>query len=211
MGKGSALLEGRGLAFAGQIRYPDFQIFEDEVTFLVGESGTGKSTLLRILNATRNPSGGSVLYRGKNILEEEAVSLRRRLLLVSQSVYLFDTGIRQNFRHFYEYRELPPPSERVMEEFLSLCCAPFSLDRDCTTLSGGERQRVYLAIHLSLLPEVLLLDEPTSALDSQTSRALMQNVISYCRKKGISVVAVSHDASLTERFAEKTIVLKREG
>ena len=211
MGRGSILLEGRGLAFAGQIHYPNFQIFEDEVTFLVGESGTGKSTLLRLLNATRNPSEGLVFYRGKNILEEEAVFLRRRLLLVSQSVYLFDTGIRQNYRAFYEYRELPPPSERVMEEFLSLCCAPFSLDRDCTTLSGGERQRVYLAIHLSLLPEVLLLDEPTSALDSQTSRAMMQNVIAYCRKKGISVVAVSHDASLTERFAEKTIVLKREG
>ena len=202
MGRGSILLEGRGLAFAGQIHYPNFQIFEDEVTFLVGESGTGKSTLLRLLNATRNPSEGLVFYRGKNILEEEAVFLRRRLLLVSQSVYLFDTGIRQNYRAFYEYRELPPPSERVMEEFLSLCCAPFSLDRDCTTLSGGERQRVYLAIHLSLLPEVLLLDEPTSALDP-ISTLKIEDLMEELKSR-YTVIIVTHNMQQAARIADKT-------
>ena len=77
-------------------------------------------------------------------------------------------------------------------------------------LSGGERQRVFLAICLSFLPKVLMLDEPTSALDQETAERFMTQVLDYCRQRGMTVVAVSHDPALTERHAENVISLRAE-
>lgn len=76
-------------------------------------------------------------------------------------------------------------------------------------MSGGEKQRLYLAIFLSFRPEVLMLDEPTSALDETTARRVMGNILDYCRKEKITVIAVSHDKALTEKFAENILALER--
>ena len=77
-------------------------------------------------------------------------------------------------------------------------------------LSGGERQRVFLAICLSFLPKVLMLDEPTSALDQETAERFMAQVLAFCRERGMTVVAVSHDPALTGRHAENIISLRAE-
>jgi len=198
------ILETRNLRF-NVINYSDIKIPENRATFIVGKSGTGKSTLLRMFNGTLSPDSGSVFYSGKDISEIDTIALRREVLLISQSVYLFDTSIKENFKQFCGYRDLTPPSDEEMKFFLDLCCAPFSLDSDCTTMSGGERQRIYIAIFLSFSPKVLMLDEPTSALDKQNSISVMENILSFCRKKGITVAAVSHDGSLTDKFAENII------
>lgn len=200
------ILEAKSLRF-NVINYNDIKIPENKATFIVGKSGTGKSTLLRMFNGTLSPDSGKVFYSGKDINEIDTIALRREVLLISQSVYLFDISIEENFRQFCGYRDLTPPSEEEMKFFLDLCCVPFSLDSDCTTMSGGEKQRVYIAIFLSFKPKVLMLDEPTSALDRQNSISVMENILSFCRKKGITVAVVSHDGSLTDKFAENIITL----
>lgn len=200
------ILEAKSLRF-NVINYNDIKIPENKATFIVGKSGTGKSTLLRMFNGTLSPDSGKVFYSGKDINEIDTIALRREVLLISQSVYLFDTSIEDNFRQFCGYRDLTPPSEEEMKFFLDLCCVPFSLDSDCTTMSGGEKQRVYIAIFLSFKPKVLMLDEPTSALDRQNSISVMENILSFCRKKGITVAVVSHDGGLTDKFAENIITL----
>ena len=159
-----------GLAVNG-IRYPDMTIYENKITFLTGPSGCGKSTLFRIFNGTLDPEEGTLFYRGQDIRGLDSLTHRREVSLVSQSVFLFPGTIRENFRQFYQFRELPEPDPDRIRFFLELCCLTADPDTDCTTFSGGEKQRVYLAIFLSFEPRVVLLDEPTSALDTITSRS----------------------------------------
>lgn len=199
------ILSTKNLTFNELITYKDIQIQKNKANFIVGKSGTGKSTLLRLFNGTLSPSSGNIFYAEKDINEIDTIALRQEVLLISQSVYLFDESIRENFKQFYEYRDLTPPSKEEMKYFLELCCVPFSLDSNCTIMSGGERQRVYIAIFLSLNPRVLMLDEPTSALDKHNSKNVMENILTYCKENEITVIVVSHDSSLTEMFAENII------
>ena len=202
------LFKTENLSYNDLIKYDDLIILKGKVTFISGESGTGKSTLLKLFNGILTPSSGKIIYEGRDISEFDTIKLRKDISLVSQDVFLFDCTIEQNFIRFYEYRDLVPPGTEEMMRFLTLCCVTLPLDKDCTTMSGGERQRVYMAIFLSFLPKVIMLDEPTSALDQKNSSLVMENIISFCRQNDINVVVVSHDRALIERFAEKNIVIK---
>lgn len=206
---GNYILETKDLSFKG-IRYQDISIEENRVNFIVGRSGTGKSTLLRLFNGMLTPDTGVLTYRGEDIEKIDTIALRREILLISQSVYLFDATIRENFREFYGYRGMEIPMEKEMKEFLAMCRITFPLDKDCSNMSGGEKQRVYMAIYLSFLPKVVMLDEPTSALDKENGLEVIRNIIAFCKGKGITVLIVSHDGSLTETFAENIITIEEE-
>lgn len=201
----NVIFETKDLSFHDTIHYQDIRIIKNKVNFIVGSSGTGKSTLLRMFNGTLSPSGGEIYYAGNNLIDKDTIELRKEVSLISQSVYLFDSSIRDNFIQFYEYRGLAAPTDEMMLEFLRLSQIDFPLDKDCTTMSGGERQRVYIAIFLSFLPQVLMLDEPTSALDKDNGFNVIRNVTSFCKEKGITVIIISHDNSLTEAFGENII------
>lgn len=202
------ILETRDLVFNDKIKYVDIKIPRHKTTFIHGPSGSGKSSLLRIFNGTLNPSQGTAYYDGTDILLHDTIRLRQSLLLVSQSVFLFDKTIRENFLEFHQYRESNAPSEEEMTFFLNLCCAPFDLHASCATLSGGERQRVYIAIFLSFKPSVLMLDEPTSALDRSTALQLLDSITAYCRLQDITLIIISHDREIVNLHAEHTISLE---
>lgn len=203
------LFNTENLNFNNMIQFGNIVIPKKEVTFISGESGMGKSTLLKLLNGTLTPSNGRVFYNGKDILELDTIALRKEISLVSQDVFLFNSSIKDNFRLFYEYRDQTPPTNDQIKKFLTLCCISFPLDKDCFTMSGGERQRIYIAIFLSFLPKVIMLDEPTSALDDKNSNVIMENIIGFCKKNNISVIVVSHDKALTERYAENNLVIRK--
>lgn len=206
-----AILVAENVTFQGILSYPKIEVPRGVPTFLQGESGSGKSTLLRLFNATLSPDSGNLYYNGTSLLSLEPVALRREVLLVSQSVYLFDGTILENFERFYGYRELLPPNPLEVQRFLSLTAAELPITSDCTTLSGGERQRVYLAIFLSLCPRVLLLDEPTSALDAETANRALAGITSFCKSQGITLLAVTHQEALCERYAQNLIRLSKGG
>lgn len=189
----------------GIASYKQIVIEEGRTTFICGKSGCGKSTLLKLLNASISPDRGEINYRGKPIASYNTVLLRRDVILLSQNVFLFDNTIRNNFLQFYGYREQTPPTDEKIAEFLQLCSVSLSLDTNCQELSGGERQRVFVAICLSFLPKVLMLDEPTSALDESTSEALIFNLKEYCVKNKITLIAVTHDKLLAQRYADTII------
>lgn len=196
--------------FKNIIRYPALKIDEYKVTFICGKSGSGKSTLLKLLNASVSPDEGEILYHSIPVTDYDTVLLRREVILASQSVYLSDLSIRDNFAEYYSYRGLPSPKDSVIREFLDLCIASFPLDSNCRELSGGERQRVFLAICLSFLPNVLMLDEPTSALDEVTANALFHSLTHYCHEKKITLIAITHDLALAEKYADDLILLPTE-
>lgn len=201
------ILEVRDATFLDMITYPDFVVEKGEILFITGPSGSGKSTLLKLLNGTASPSAGIVLYKGEEIDVMDTVSLRRKVLLVSQSIFLFDETIEENFASFYRYREEKKPDEAKMRKYLSLCSADFPLDSQCKSMSGGERQRIFLAICISLEPETLLLDEPTSALDDKTGNILFENLTKYCRENDKTLVVISHNKELAQDFGDRVIDL----
>lgn len=203
------ILSTHSLRFLDFLSYPDLEIARGHSTFFCGESGCGKSTLLKLFNATVSPSAGTIFYDGRDITTMDTVSLRKEVLLVSQTIFLFDNTIAENFKLYYDFRDEEPPSETEMAQFLSLCCADFPLTIDCNTLSGGERQRVFLAIHLSFLPNVLMLDEPTSALDEATAHRFFSGVKTFFNDLGKTLVVISHDNALAEQYADTLIRLKK--
>ena len=193
--------------FQNIVRYPHIEIKAETMTFLSGESGSGKSTLLKLLNGVYSLTRGKIFYNGVELEEYEPIALRQQVMLVAQTVYLFDNSIYENFCSYYEYRQLAVPNKEDIKEYLQLCQLNFSLETNCQTLSGGERQRVYLAIFLSFKPAVLLLDEPTSALDDFTAQELLGNIKKYAKNNKTNVIVISHNKKLIDLFADDTIYL----
>lgn len=198
----------RDLRFLDILAYPEINLAERSFSFLTGESGCGKSTYLRLLNATLLPSAGEILFCGQPIKSLPVLPYRRDVLLVPQEVFLFDGTIEDNFHSYCDARGKSRLTGGEMEDYLRICCAPFPLTAQCRTLSGGERQRVFLAVFLSCLPKVLLLDEPTAALDEKTSAELLSNVKQFCKEHGITALCVCHNSELVNRFADAVIRLE---
>jgi len=132
------------------------------------------------------------------------------VILAGQSVWLFRGTVRENFAQFHQFRCSPPPADGEIERLLRLCAAPFTPRTSCDQLSGGERQRIFLAVALSFAPRLLLLDEPTSALDEATAQILLGNLTAWCRAGGMTLVAVSHDAGLAQRFSDRVVRIGAE-
>lgn len=197
--------------FKNVVNYLHIEIGQHKSTFICGKSGSGKSTLLKLLNASVSPDSGEILFQNKPIGDYDIIKLRRDIMLVSQSVFLFDDTIKNNFREFYRYREQTLPDDSTLKEYMRICAADFSFDMNCRAMSGGERQRVFIAICLSFMPKVLMLDEPTSALDIHTSKALMENIKCHCIENNITLIVITHDRLLAEQYADEVIILDSGG
>lgn len=187
--------------------YDDFNIDKNEVVFVVGKSGSGKSTLLKLINNTLQMKSGRIFYKDENILNIKPVDLRRSIIMTSQENFLFDMTIKENFHEFYKLRDLDRLTDEEITKYLTITNFDVDVNLDVEKLSGGEKQRVFLAIALSLNPEVLLLDEPTSALDEKTSFSMMKNIVEYCKNNDITLMIVTHQKNLVEEFADKIIDL----
>jgi len=190
--------------------YNDVKIKKNKVNFIVGESGCGKSTFLKLLNQSINPISGELLYNGTPINTYDPINLRREVSLISQEPFLFDESIIENFRTFYSLIQKTMPKSDYINYITELCCVNVPLSQIASTLSGGERQRVYISIFLSLCPKVILLDEPTSALDESTGHRLVTNIINFCKTKNIDIVIVSHNKTIVEEFCENKIEIVKE-
>jgi putative ABC transport system ATP-binding protein len=140
--------------------------------------------------------------------EYDTIEHRKQVILVNQSVYLFDMTVRENFYEFYKYRDLDKPDDETINKYLKLCIADFNMDALCQNMSGGERQRIFLAICLSFMPKVILLDEPTSALDEKNAGNLISNVKKFCQENSMTLIIVSHSKQLAKQYADDCIELR---
>lgn len=204
------IIKSNNLSFKDIVKYPAINIEKGKTTFITGQSGCGKSTLLKLFNACLSQTSGEIYYNNESTEKINPVELRREILLVSQNTFLFDDTIKSNFNEFYNIRGLQNPSNQTIQKFLDICCIDFPLDYICTNMSGGERQRVFIAICLSLLPKVLMLDEPTSALDEKTSDIIIGNIKDFCIEKSMTLICVSHNPQLTQKYADAVINLTKE-
>lgn len=204
-------IEVEGLTYKGLLAWPDMVFESGVIHFIVGESGCGKSTLLKLLNHTLSPDTGQVRAAGKPLTEWDPLVIRRQIALVSQEAWLFPGTILDNFKEVYSLRALPLPAETELETYCRLCRVDFPLHQDTAGFSGGERHRLFMALFLSLNPQVLMLDEPTAALDEASARQVLSNITDYCKQHGMTALIVTHDRELESLFSENTVELRRGG
>ena len=188
----------------------DLEIETGKITALVGPSGAGKTSLLRLLNRLDDPAGGQIFYRSRPIAEYPVRELRLQVGFVFQTPVMFPGTVADNLRAALELAgKSVADSDDLIAETLRLAEIDVSLaTRDGARLSVGQKQRVNIARALMSAPEVLLMDEPTSALDAETADKLMETVRHLGKEKNITVVMVTHRLSEAKRAGDTTIVME---
>jgi putative ABC transport system ATP-binding protein len=189
---------------------PALKIPAGSLFSITGKSGSGKTTLLKLLNNLIScEEGGAVFYYDRNVLSIDPVSLRRRVVMIPQSPYIFPGTVRDNIRLAFHFNRKEVPGQGVMENLLNHLDLPGFIDKETFNLSGGEKQRLALSRALLLDPETLLLDEPTAALDAENAEAVIKYLSCWAHNPGKSVVIISHDGALISSYADAVLSLSK--
>jgi len=175
----------------------DLDVLQGETLILLGESGCGKTTTLKLINRLIDPTAGSVLVDGKPTTEWDVIKLRRHIGYVLQEAGLFPHfTVAENVALILtlENWDKDKKHARVLEmlDLVGLDAAKFA-DRFPHELSGGQRQRVGVARALAADPSIVLLDEPFGALDAITRTNLQKEFAKLVRELGKTAVFVTHD------------------
>jgi putative ABC transport system ATP-binding protein len=189
------------------IRDANFELRKGDVLAITGRSGSGKTSLLRLLNRLDEPTSGTVFVEGQDYHTIEPRELRRKLGMVTQRPYLFPGSVSDNLRFGPAQRGEILASEAIAD-LLALVGLKSYASRDVANLSGGEAQRVSVARTLANSPLVLLLDEPTSALDDAAKFEVESAIQKIVQEQGLTCVVVTHDVAQAARLAGRALVLE---
>jgi len=212
-----ALIQVRDLVkeFDGQtvLSNINLDLHEGDVRVLMGASGSGKSTLLRCLNRLVEPSSGSIIFRGKEVLgpDVDVRALRKQIGFVFQQFALYShltvlDNVSLGLRKLHQMGKTEA-KEKALLELSHFEMTPHQ-DKYPSQLSGGQKQRVAIARALAMDPAVLVLDEPTSALDPVMSRDVA-DLINRLHSDGITMICVTHDLNLARNIADTVMFLDR--
>ncbi len=188
-------------------------INEGEFVALVGTSGSGKSTLLNLIAGLDRPSEGSLRVFDRDLAQMSSLELtlhrRKNVGIIFQSFNLVSTmSAVENVALAMMFAEVPRAEREARASGLLDSVGLSGRQRHRPKeLSGGEQQRVAIARALSNAPQILLADEPTGNLDSRTSRDIMALLKTLNERDGRTVIMVTHDPSLAERYAHRTITM----
>ncbi|SMP62761.1 ABC transporter ATP-binding protein [Anoxynatronum buryatiense] len=185
---------------------PALTIEPQTITCINGESGSGKSTFLRLLNRMISPDTGTINYQGTPLEEIDPVTLRRQVVMMSQEPLLFPGSIADNLQMGLRFSEKPDASGTELAEMLRFVKLQQPLDKDPFKLSGGEKQRLALGRVLLMNPDVLLLDEPSASLDDETESFVLQRVVERVHQQQKTLLLVTHSKTLAASMGEKHLV-----
>lgn len=194
----------------------DLSIGRGEILGVVGESGSGKTTLGRSILRLVEPSGGSVRFAGQEVLtlgRTELRPLRRRMQIVFQDPYS-SLSPRMQIRDILSeplrlHRLVSKGDiEKKVAALLEMVgLEPYFMHRYPHEMSGGQRQRIAIARAFSLEPEFIVCDEPVSALDVSVQAQVLNLLLELQRKRGVSLLFISHDLAVVERVADRIAVM----
>ena len=184
-----------------------------KITGLIGHTGSGKSTLVNLLNGLNKPTSGKVYLEGKDIWEnpKEISKIRFRVGLVMQypEYQLFDETVRADIG--FGPRNLGLSDEEIEERVLE--AARFAgvsdelLEKSPFELSGGQKRRVAIAGIIAMRPDVLVLDEPAAGLDPRGRREILGSLRDYADRMNASVILVSHSMEDMAHYCDNVVVM----
>ncbi len=193
-----------------------FGVKKGRVTGIIGHTGSGKSTLVQMMNGILKPQSGTVYFNGEDIHRDKKLlpKLRYRIGLVFQypEYQLFEETVRRDIAYGPVNMGLSEEevAARVLEAAAFVGLDEALLDKSPFDLSGGQKRRVAIAGVIAMRPEVLILDEPASGLDPIGRKNIFEGLLRYRDKTGASVVIVSHSMEDMASYAEDIVVMSRD-
>lgn len=191
----------------------DLSIKEGEFLTIIGRSGCGKTTMLKMINGLHTPDSGKVLVEGKDISKVDQIQLRRTIGYVIQNRGLFPhMTVEKNITYVpvisgkknrTENREL---AQRLMK---TVGLEEEMLGRYPAELSGGQQQRVGIARALAADAKIMLMDEPFGALDEITKQAMQEEILRLHEELGITIVFITHDIREAIKLGDRMLVMNQ--
>ena len=184
-----------------------------KITGLIGHTGSGKSTLVNLLNGLYKPASGKVYLDGQDIWanSKEIAKIRYRVGLVMQypEYQLFDETVRLDIGFGPRNLGLSPEEveERVLEAARFAGVGADLLDKSPFELSGGQKRRVAIAGIIAMRPDVLVLDEPAAGLDPRGRREILGSLRDYADRQNASVILVSHSMEDMAHYCDNVVVM----
>ena len=188
------------------------EVQKGECLTIIGTSGCGKTTMLRLVNGLLLPSSGTVEVNGQDVGTSDLIKLRREIGYAIQNVGLFPhMTVRQNIAYVpsLSKRWNRQEENRQIQRLLTVVGLDAAMaDRYPSELSGGQKQRVGIARALAANPSILLMDEPFGAVDSITRRGLQKELKNLHKSLGLTILFVTHDIREALRLGDRVLVMK---
>ncbi|MBV8885829.1 MAG: ATP-binding cassette domain-containing protein [Chroococcidiopsidaceae cyanobacterium CP_BM_RX_35] len=184
-----------------------FEVFAGERIAIVGPSGAGKTSLLRLLNRLSEPTDGSIYLENQEYRQIPILQLRQQVTLVLQESKLLGMTVQEAIAYPLVLRRLPP---QEIQQRLSYWTEQLSIPSDWLMqtewqLSVGQRQLVAIARALVIQPKILLFDEPTSALDFGRASRLLQVLTQLTESNRTTILMVNHQLELAQQFCQRVL------
>lgn len=189
-------------------------VSKGEVISIIGSSGSGKSTFLRSINLLEQPTGGTILFHGRDVLEKgfDLATYREKLGMVFQSFNLFENlNVLENA--IVAQTTVQKTSRAEAERIAKINLEKVGMGEKFwkakpKQLSGGQKQRVAIARALSVNPEAMLFDEPTSALDPEMVGEVLKTMQDLA-KSGLTMVIVTHEMEFAKEVSDRVIFMDK--
>ena len=214
--KNLSFVYGKGTPFEKRaVDNVSLQITQGELVGVIGHTGSGKSTLMQMLNGLLRPAEGQVLLDGRDIWEQpkKIREVRFKVGMVFQypEYQLFEETVYKDIAFGAQNRGLEGEAldraVRDAADFTGL--KPSLLEKSPFDLSGGEQRRAAIAGVIAMDPEVLVLDEPTAGLDPMGREVLLSQIMRYHKERGNTVLLVSHSMEDIARVADRILVMNK--
>ena len=193
------------------LRGIDLDVHRGEVVVVLGPSGSGKSTMLRCVNLLEHPTGGQILFEGRDITAKgvDINAVRAKLGMVFQQFNLFPhLSVKRNVMIAQQkvLKRSKEEAERIAVEELTKVGLADRIDFMPSQLSGGQQQRVAIARALAMNPHVMLFDEATSALDPELVRDVLA-VMRDLARGGMTMIVVTHEMNFAREVADHVVFM----
>ncbi len=189
----------------------NLEVVRGEFLTVIGASGSGKTTMVKMINGLLMPDSGKVVVDGEDVSATDLIALRRNIGYVIQNVGLFpNMNVRKNIGYVPSLlnKKDPARTKRAVEHLMDVMGLDNDLaDRYPSELSGGQQQRVGIARALAASPYILLMDEPFGAVDEITRKMLQEEITRIHNQLGVTIVFVTHDIREAMLLGDRVLVM----
>ena len=202
-------------SYGDTVIIPDLnlQVEKGEFVTIVGSSGCGKTTALKMINGLYEPTFGDIFVNGENIKNIDMINLRRSIGYAIQGSVLFpNMTVEENISYVPRLwnKNDKEKTKKAVDKWMEVIGLDSSMkDRYPSELSGGQQQRVGIARALAASPDILLMDEPFGAVDAITREQLQNELKSLHKKTGITILFVTHDIEEALKLGTKVLVMDK--